>query len=169
MPKYTLRRDDSGTEYTRECDEHFLLKRKIGKGVVRAGDRFRMKSLIDGTSHTETLLRIGVRPVDTSYAGCSAHATWPMKSDAMGINPDQRLAHMKADEDLGVKIDYDEKTGEAIFADRRQYQRYCEAHGFFDRNAGHMSPKRRDPRERENLGLPQLAETERAPTIFDDL
>lgn len=81
--------------------------------------------------------------------------TWVMKSDAMGINPDQRLDAMKADEQLGIKIEYDE-AGRAVFRSPNQYKRYCEAHGFFDRNAGYSGAQKRDAREREILNLPEL-------------
>lgn len=156
MAKYTMRRDDSGTEYTLDTDEHYLRQRLIGDGPVKPGSQFRFRSKLDDSTWTETLVSVEKKKPNLDYAGCSRHSTWPMKSDAMGINPDQYEEQMAADEQLGVKIGYDRKTGEAIFSSAGQYKRYCEAHGFFDRNSGYGGPKRRDQRERDNLGLPQL-------------
>ncbi len=157
MSKYQLRNVLTGAIHTVDCPEASLEERQIGTGPIEPGARFRRKSKLDGRIIVEELIGVAHKPVG-DYAGISKHATWHAhKSDAMGINPVQRRDAMKADEELGVKIDYDEKTGEAIFTSPGQYRRYCEAHGFFDRNGGYASPKKRDEREREILGLPQLA------------
>lgn len=150
IEKYQMRRDDTGEEYTRATDIALLEARQIGKGPIKLGTKFRCVSKLDGSEFTETLTGVGKK-------GCAAGTrTWILKSDAMGINPDQRLDAMKADEKLGCSIDYDE-AGRAIFRSPGQYRQYAEAHGFFARNGGHGDPQRLDSRERDIRGLPQQA------------
>lgn len=145
---FHLRRDDTGEVYTRKCDIHFLEVRKIGDGPVDIGDQFKCVSKLDGSEYTETLVAVG------KNGTASTTRTWILRSDAMGINPDQRLEAMQADEALGCKIEYDE-AGRAVFRSPGQYKRYAEAHGFFDKNAGYSGPKRRSAEERERMGLPE--------------
>ncbi|MHB1950125.1 MAG: hypothetical protein ACYCQK_01470 [Acidiferrobacteraceae bacterium] len=145
---YRMRRDDTGSEYTRVCDRALLEARMISKRF-RIGAKFRCISQLDGGEYTESLIGMG-------YKGKARTKAFLLKSDAMGINPDQKIEAMKADEALGVKVEYDD-AGRAIFRSKGQYKRYAEAHGFYDRNAGYSEPKRRDEREREIMGLPQVA------------
>lgn len=78
-------------------------------------------------------------------------ATWPMQSYSAGVTPDQIPEALAADRRMGVAIDYDAKTGDAIFTSPAQRKRYCEAHGLFDRNGGYGDPQqnknRFNPRE----------------------
>ena len=69
-----------------------------------------------------------------------------MKSYSAGINPKQISAAMEADRRMGVPIDYDPKTGDAIFTSPGQRQRYCEAHGIYDLNGGYSDPQQNKER-----------------------
>lgn len=64
------------------------------------------------------------------------------RSDAAGVNPSQIPQQMEADRRLGVPIQYDHETGEAIFESPGQRREYCEAHGLFDLNGGYYDPDR---------------------------
>ena len=70
-------------------------------------------------------------------------STYPKRSDAMGVHPSQVKEARAADERLGVPIQYDKKTGEAVYESKSQRKKHCEAHGFFDRNGGHSDPQRK--------------------------
>ena len=61
----------------------------------------------------------------------------------MGVHPSQVTEARSADERLGVPINYDKKTGEAIYESATQRKKHCEAHGFFDRNGGYSDPQRK--------------------------
>lgn len=150
IQKWRFKRDDNGTEYTRSCDIELLIPRKIGVGEIQVGDKFKCISKLDGSEYTETLVGVGKKG--------NTHATgvFVMRSDALGINPDQRVEAMKADAELGCSIEYDE-IGRAVFRSKKQYRRYAEAHGFMDRNGGYESPRSLNDNERQNLGLPLMA------------
>ena len=59
---------------------------------------------------------------------------WPMKCDATGGNPEQIPEAIAAAAKAGVKIDFDRKTGEAIYESRAQRKAYCQFMGFYDRS-----------------------------------
>ena len=80
--------------------------------------------------------------------GCYS-ACWPMRSDALGINPDQRLEQIAYDQALGLNTDYDPETGEAIFDSPQDFKKHAEANGFYSRNGGYSDPQRLSGRERE--------------------
>ncbi len=69
-------------------------------------------------------------------------STYPMRSDALGINPDQIVEQMAADKRHGVPTEYDSKTGEAILTDPSHRRRLSEANGMFDLNGGYGDPQR---------------------------
>jgi len=154
--KYRMRTPE-GQEYTLECNPAVLLEKRVqGDGPLRIGETFRRLSKLDGTIIHDTLVGLVVTvPLGVLSTWCRG-----FRSDAMGINPVQRLDALREDARLGIGgVDYDEKTGQAIFSSPGVYKRYCEAHGFYDRNGGYGSPQKRDPREREIRGLPQMAES----------
>lgn len=64
---------------------------------------------------------------------------WPMASYAAGVHPKQIPEMRKIDEKNGVPTDYT-PDGDPIFTGPKHRKRYCEAHGMFDRNAGHSDP-----------------------------
>lgn len=69
-----------------------------------------------------------------------------MKSYSAGVNPKQIQEAMAADRRMGVSIDYDPKTGDAIFTSAAQRKRYSEAHGLYDLNGGYGDPQQRKER-----------------------
>lgn len=73
----------------------------------------------------------------------SSPGTWPMWSDACGVHPSQITEAVSEDRRRGVKADYCPKTGRIKFESPGHRKRWCEAHGFFDRNAGYSDPQRR--------------------------
>lgn len=163
IESYHMQREDTGSEYVLKTDIALLEKRKIGKKPIKLGTRFRQVSKLDGSTYIEVLTGIGKR------GQAATTRSWVLKSDAMGINPDQRLSAMQADERLGIPIDYDE-AGRAIFRSPGQYRRYAEAHGFYARNGGHGDPQQLSPVEREIRGMaPQayLAENEDYGTLLE--
>lgn len=152
--KYRVRRDDTGEEYTRSCDDVAMLAHRMtGRGPLKVGDVFRRFSKLDGAPWTETLISIGKR------GHANTTGVFLMKSDAMGINPDQRVEAMKADAEMGCKIEYD-SIGRAVFRSKKQYRRYAELHGFKDNNGGYESPRSMNDNERQNAGLPMMAHAE---------
>lgn len=158
ITQFRMKREDNGNEYVVKCDVAHLLPLRIGRGCktsVKLGERFRRTSKLDDSEYVEVLVKIGKTGV------ASTKGLFLLKSDAMGINPDQRIDAMKADSELGCPIEYDE-AGRAVFRSKKQYQRYAEAHGFFDKNGGHSSPMKRDERERDTRHLPQLYNEEPA-------
>jgi hypothetical protein len=61
---------------------------------------------------------------------------WPMASYAAGVHPKQMT---KFDREHGVPTHYT-PDGDPIFKGPRHRKKYCEAHGLYDRNAGHRDP-----------------------------
>lgn len=87
-------------------------------------------------------------------------ACWPLVSDAMAVHPSQaKEAHALAQK-LGVPTDFT-KAGQPIFSDANHRKRFCEAHGFYDRNGGYSDPQRR------NRDRPQMSEKEFKAQFFD--
>jgi len=72
----------------------------------------------------------------------STPGNWPLLSDAVGVNPDQRTEAMKHASSIGVPTEFNSK-GQAVFTSAGHRKRYCEAIGFIDRNAGYSDPQRR--------------------------
>lgn len=68
---------------------------------------------------------------------------WPMWSDTMGIHPTQLAEAKQLDKELGVSADYNRETGQVKFESAAHRKKYCEAHGFYDRNGGYGDPQRR--------------------------
>lgn len=66
--------------------------------------------------------------------GCG---TWPLRSDAAGVHPDQAKDAYEHSVSVGVPTQFDPRTGQAIFTDRSHRKRYLAARGFIDRNAGY--------------------------------
>ncbi|HXJ44644.1 MAG TPA: hypothetical protein VNH18_35480 [Bryobacteraceae bacterium] len=154
MPRYVFE-SKSGTRMTVVMSEPEAKERITKAGFLKV---YRLGRYVPNKTF-KLLSKVNLAP-KLDFAGISRHECWPMRSDAMGVEVNQIRDAMKADEELGCKITYDENTGQAIFPDAATYKRYCEAHSFFDRNAGYGGPKRRDDREREIRGLPFLDKQE---------
>ena len=52
-----------------------------------------------------------------------ARGKWPMKCDAMGVNPDQCEEAEEKMRKAGVNVQYDRKTGQAIIESEGQYKK----------------------------------------------
>ncbi|HUW32514.1 MAG TPA: zinc ribbon domain-containing protein [Planctomycetota bacterium] len=67
-------------------------------------------------------------------------STWPMESDALGVDPGQ-IPEFEADaRERGVPIEFNRETGAAIFTGPLHRKRYARAYGFHDRNGGYSDP-----------------------------
>lgn len=64
---------------------------------------------------------------------------WPMASYAAGVHPKQ-IPEMRAfDKKHEVPTEYT-SGGDPVFTGPKHRRKYCQAHGLFDRNAGHSDP-----------------------------
>jgi|TARA_R100000458_G_scaffold59215_2_gene69150 hypothetical protein len=79
------------------------------------------------------------RRLDLEIAGVSTGscATWPMKSDAAGVHPDQVGEYAKDSVRRGVPTEFDKSTGQAIFTSRQHRAKYLRAYKMFDKNGGY--------------------------------
>ena len=77
------------------------------------------------------------RDYQTEIAGPKSCASWPMKSDAAGVHPDQAVKFMKDSSQKGVPTEFDTKTGQAVFTSRTHRSQYLKAMGMHDRNGGY--------------------------------
>lgn len=77
---------------------------------------------------------------EMGYIKVPLPGNWPMKSDAMGVNPDQ-IAEVEAhSRRVGVPTCFDRETGQAILTSPLHRKRYAKAIGLFDRDAGYSDP-----------------------------
>lgn len=61
---------------------------------------------------------------------------WPKTSWAISVHPDQvDEAERYAEQNLGVKTEYDRKTGGAIFKDRNHFKKFLKRANMHDRDA----------------------------------
>lgn len=76
--------------------------------------------------------------------GSTVHipGNWPMASEALGVHPDQIGEATAEAVKHGVPTDFD-RHGRPIFTSPQHRKRYCEAHGYYDRNGGFSDPQRR--------------------------
>lgn len=66
----------------------------------------------------------------------------PIRSDSMGVNPEQIPAAMEADKRAGITgVSYDAKTGEAIYSCRKARRDHCRVHYVFDKDAAYSDPQ----------------------------
>lgn len=93
------------------------------------------------------LVQVKRKPLPRS---CSA---WPMKSDALGVLPEQIPEAMEEARRHGVPTEFDPHTGEAILTSPGHRKRYAEMYGIYDRNGGWSDPQqhkeRFNPREHD--------------------
>lgn len=64
---------------------------------------------------------------------------WPMASYAAGIHHKQIPEMREIDKKNEVPTDYT-PDGDPVFTGPKHRRKYCEAHGLYDRNAGHSDP-----------------------------
>lgn len=74
--------------------------------------------------------------------GKRSKATWPMKSDAMGINPNDAAEAEAVLQQAGIPTEFDRETGQAILTGPAHRKRLAEHYGFYDRNGGYGDPQR---------------------------
>lgn len=67
---------------------------------------------------------------------------WPLKSDAMKVHPADVREATEYARQLGVPTEY-RKDGRPVFTSQGHRKRFCEAHGFYDRNGGYGDPQRK--------------------------
>jgi len=67
---------------------------------------------------------------------------WPMESGAMGIDVEDIPRAKAICAAKGVNVEYNDKTGDAIWSSPRKKREHCEALGYYDRNAGYSDPLR---------------------------
>lgn len=131
MPIYVFQNRETGeiVEKLMSFSEH---TKRVRKGVIR----------IDGEVYdsvvTGGLMSRMSRKERGRFGACS---TYPMKSAATGVNPVQIAEARAHDAENGIKVDYDPKTGDAIYTSPGQRKKHCESLGFFDRNGGYSDPQ----------------------------
>lgn len=150
MPKFRIRVDATGDEYTLDCSPHVLIRRALKTGDLKVGSKLRRTSKLDGSTIHETV--VAIEKKNAGFTAIQSNSTYPMKCDGCGINPDQYEEAMAADRAMGIPIDYDRETGQAIFTCRTQRKRYQEAHGIYDRNGGYSDSQRRSYQELQSRG-----------------
>jgi len=123
MPTYVYRRESNNrrVELTMTIDEHDLREKD---GVI---------TLDDGTTAKRDLV------AEFGYRRRSSPGNWPMESDAAGVHPKQIHGAMVEARRRGVPTSFT-PDGRAIFTSRGHRKKYCEAFGFYDRNAGFGDP-----------------------------
>lgn len=147
MQKFRIRVDATGQEYTIEASPHVLMTRALKRGDLKVGSKLRRVSLLDGSHITETIVEIVKNA--PGFTVIQHPSTYPMWSDAAGINPDQIPEAVAADRAAGFHgIEYHPDTGAVKFPDRSTRKRYCEAIGLYDRNGGYSDPQQRRESER---------------------
>ncbi len=78
-----------------------------------------------------TMLASGRPPLMRS-PGC-----WPMRSDALGVNPSQIQEQMAADKEAGLSLEYDAHTGQCIIPSPSMLKKACIANGMHHNSAGY--------------------------------
>lgn len=132
---YHLKRLSDGKVFKKKLDESFVLEHM---DILR-------RIVIDGVEYQRLVIE-EIREEQGFYAGKRGGgrqmATWPMKSDALGIHPDQipkATAHFAR---IGIPTDYT-KDGRAIVTGPRHRKMLAEAMGLHDRNGGYGDPQYR--------------------------
>ncbi len=69
--------------------------------------------------------------------GGTRPSCWPMRSNSLGINPEQIDEQMRADKEMGLSLDYDRQTGECLIPDQAMFKKACVANGMHHNNAGY--------------------------------
>jgi hypothetical protein len=59
--------------------------------------------------------------------------TWPLHSEALGVNPNQIEKFTEDAKKKGVPVTFD-TIGRPIFESRRQMKAYCKAYGFYNKS-----------------------------------
>jgi len=78
--------------------------------------------------------------LDSGNINTMSKTGWPLYSDAMGVNPKDNQQAYEASVKLGVPTERD-NLGRAKFESAGHRKKYCEAFGYYDRNAGYSDPQ----------------------------
>ena len=62
---------------------------------------------------------------------------WPLKSDAAGVHPKQVKAAEEDARRAGINLNFDHKTGQAIFESRGQRSAYLKHRKMYDHDGGY--------------------------------
>lgn len=132
MPTYCYR--TSGGRLVELTMSATQMARRQVNGVIRA-----RKGEADGVRPGQPL----ERDLAAEHGGFrNTPGNWPMKSLSCGVRPDQIPEAMAEDRRRGVAAEYDSHTGEIVWTSPGHRKRWCEAHGYFDRNAGYGDPRK---------------------------
>lgn len=68
-------------------------------------------------------------------------ATYPLKSETLGVHSSQRMDAIQESIDVGVPTDFT-PDGKAVLESPGHRKRYAEALGYFDKDGGYGDPRR---------------------------
>lgn len=138
MPIYVFQHRETG-----EVIEQFLTfsqhERRVRKGVIKIKGEVYEAVVTGGI-----MSRMSSKERGRSGPG----STYPMKSAATGVEVHQIPEAMAHDRENGLKVDYDPKTGDAIYTSRGQRKKHVESLGMYDRNGGYSDPQRKTTTQR---------------------
>lgn len=77
----------------------------------------------------------------TGRAGGNRPWSRPLASDALAVHPKQVKEATDDAAKKGVPTDFD-SLGRPLFRDRNHRKRYCQAYGFYDRDAGYSDAQK---------------------------
>jgi hypothetical protein len=142
MAKYLFERIDNGQKVSFEMSQAEFSDECV-KGLMVKASRLDPRKKIRYRFVRVEKLRL---PDGVNVFPCPS--TYPMKSDAMGINPDE-IEHARAAAiAMGVPTDFDPESGEAIFTGPAHRKKYCEAMGVLDWEGGYSDPQSMSDEER---------------------
>ena len=72
-------------------------------------------------------------------------------SAAVGVNPEDAAKAEAYAKKIGVPTQFDGKTGDAVFRDKKHRKQYCERIGFVDRDGGYGDPTQNRSSEIEHV------------------
>lgn len=72
-----------------------------------------------------------------TVASTTASGGWPLCSLAAGVHPSQVSEMQRKAEAKGVPTEFDKKTGDAVFRNRKHRTKFCKAFGYKDRDGGY--------------------------------
>lgn len=121
MPNYTYTNKDTGETIHQTWSISEMLKQEGDKDGITHEGQFYYRNYT--AEHAQA-------PV----GGC---ASWPMKSDAAGVNPVQCQEFSENSVKKGVPTEFDSKTGQAIFTSRSHRAKYLRLRGMHDHNGGY--------------------------------
>jgi putative FmdB family regulatory protein len=94
-------------------------------------------------AHCPKCAKVGERNFIGEHHGTAHHAgNWPMKSEALGVHPDQIGEAVEQARKLGIPTEFT-KDGRPILTSPGHRKRYAEALGFWDKNGGYSDPCRK--------------------------